>query len=252
MRQRRYAAGKTIYREGEEADAVYFIESGEVAVSRDSDNGSLLLGHLGRGNILGETSVVQDRAHSTNAHARTDVTLLEVRREDFIASFTQGNPIALSLLRMLCARLSEADRCLMEHLRAPRGAAPAESGRVRLLPASPKVEKQIGPEGVEIERLPFVVGRRAMPGQPPNVTGDEVALVADDFSMLSMEHFAIEKSHGWLVVRDLDSEIGTTVNGVRLTPHEPPSTAPLVYGENTVTAGDPDSPFAFSVRVDID
>ncbi len=250
MRERHYPDGKVIYREGDPGGAVYVIKSGKVEVLRSNDAGSMILGTLERGGIFGEMSVILDQPHSTTTRARTPLKLLEVRRKEFLAAFGGDNTIALPLLRMLCTRLSDADRRLMERTRSPEGAAVANVDRVRLMPATSIVEKQIGKGGIVVTQFPFKVGRRAMPTEPPRITDSQVALMASDFSNLSIEQFAIEELNGRLVVRDLESENGTLVNSVRASQYERSATLSLLYGENLVIAGSLESPIGFRILVD--
>jgi CRP-like cAMP-binding protein len=99
--------GGTVYREGDASDCAYIIASGSVAVSRAAGDGAAPLAHLHAGQIFGEVGVIRDKPRSTTTRAATDLTLLEITKTDFDTAFGQ-NPLALTLLRMLCERLSHA------------------------------------------------------------------------------------------------------------------------------------------------
>ncbi len=89
-----------------------------------------------------------------------------------------------------------------------------------------------------------------MPDQPPRVSADHFALTTKDQSILSIEHFAIEKPNGRLVVCHLGSEVGTIVNGARIAANEHSTTASLLSGNNLVSTGTLHSRFRFSIVVD--
>ncbi|MFQ5784703.1 MAG: cyclic nucleotide-binding domain-containing protein [Alphaproteobacteria bacterium] len=250
MLERTYAAGAVIYREGEPSDAVYFIKDGEIEISRTTNGHRVLLGTLDTGDILGEMGVVLGNARSTTACAAKDSVLIRVSSRDFLATFGDANSFALPLLRMLCERLRKADRRLAEGNPTDRGAVLANVASVRLLPGSPAVQKQIGDNGIVIAQMPFTVGRRDVPGEPPRVTEAGLGLMIPDLLKLSPEHFAIEELNGRLVVRDLDSHLGTIVNGARISRHEASATAPLDCGENAIVAGAAESPYRFCVLIE--
>lgn len=67
--------GRTLFREGDEGDALYVILGGEVAVTKKSVELASLSTHA----VLGEMSVVSPGdARSATATARTDVTVLKI------------------------------------------------------------------------------------------------------------------------------------------------------------------------------
>ena len=67
---------------------------------------------------------------------------------------------------------------------------------------------------------------------------------------LSRNHFAIEIHDGHVAVHDLNSTLGTIVNGNAIGPHFQSDTAILVAGGNLVLAGGVGSPFVFQIAVE--
>jgi CRP/FNR family transcriptional regulator, cyclic AMP receptor protein len=59
----------------------------------------------------------------------------------------------------------------------------------------------------------------------------------------------IEKREGYYFVRDLNSTLGTIVNGEPIGNHFRGDDAALRAGENEVIAGGVDSPFVFSIFI---
>lgn len=249
MRDQHFKAGETIYREGADSDAVFFVKEGGVQVWRDVAGERVPLGMLGEGEIFGEMGVIRGVPRSTTAEAATDLTLLAMHREQFLEAFGQA-PLALKILRMLCERLSHANDQLVGT--APqRPAAPAAHGQgVRILPGSHAVGAQIGEDGVRVRSLPFYVGRRLVDGEPPLERKAELALAAKEKHRLSPHHFAIENEDGRLIVRDLGSHLGTIVNGRRIAEFDYSTTATLHTGRNLIQAGGTDTPYAFVVMID--
>lgn len=251
MKEARFADGKTIYREGEHSDAVYVIQRGAVEVLRHADGEDIRLGLLGRGDVFGEMGVIQDKPRSTTMKAVGDVSVLRLSRTAFISVFGDDNPLGLPLLRMLCERLARADERLVEEsLPDTEIAHMAEVESIRLLAASRSVETQIGADGIVISRLPYRVGRRAGPDHEPAATQSQLSLGIRDDRAISPEHFALEERDGVLIVRDLDSYLGTIVNERSVSRFGSSKTIPLVFGSNLVVAGGIESSHRFTVLVE--
>ncbi|MBS0243064.1 MAG: ion transporter [Proteobacteria bacterium] len=73
-----YEAGEEVVREGEPADAMYFIAQGDVTVAIDDR-----CLKLGIGEFFGEMAMLEGRAHRHDVTAMTRCRLLVLRREDF-------------------------------------------------------------------------------------------------------------------------------------------------------------------------
>jgi len=59
----------------------------------------------------------------------------------------------------------------------------------------------------------------------------------------------IERGHNALMIRDVGSQLGTVVNGLRIGIEEPLNAVELHIGENEIIAGGSDSPFRFVIEV---
>lgn len=252
MQEHRVQAGEVIYNEGDTSDAIYVISSGIVEVLRNHDGALVRLGVLRHGEIFGETGVILDHPRSTTTRALSAASLLRIDKKRFLEIFPPDNPIALPLLRMLCERLAETNRQLAETATGGSEAAREEVGEMRLVAASPVVETQIGNRGIVVRELPFKIGRRARPGEPPKASADELLLSAPAHGsyQLSLQHCAIVEFGGAVVIRDLGSALGTLVNGRRIAAFEHSRIAPLRIGVNEIVAGGADSPYRFALVIE--
>ncbi len=249
MQERRYAAGETIYNEGDPGDAMFIIKEGEIEVLRGVGGGTARLAVLSKGAIFGEMAVLRDLPRSTTARAVGPVCLVVMPRNAFLNAFNRDNPLGLKLLRTLCERLSQADDQLVQNQLFSEGAWMRDVGEIRLLPASPEMEGQIGSEGVTADKLPFRIGRQPRPGEPTQADPSELALAADGDEQLSVHHLEIVKHDGRLALRDLHSRLGTLVNGARVASFEQSDLADLTLGENSLQLGGAESPYRFHVIV---
>ena len=55
IRWKQLAAGETLFREGEEGDAMYVVVSGRLRATRDEDGESRTIGDIGRGETVGKS-----------------------------------------------------------------------------------------------------------------------------------------------------------------------------------------------------
>ena len=104
------ARGEWLFREGEEADAVYIVRVGHLEVVRDvqDDAGGTserTINTLTRGAVLGELALLSDATRSASVRALRDTELLRIDKPDFDALLHSEPELALSLTRVLSAQL---------------------------------------------------------------------------------------------------------------------------------------------------
>lgn len=81
-RERAFAAGESLFHQGDIVRCLYIVRSGTVHLVRHQDDGSaLILQRAGQGSILAEASVYSARYHC-DARAETDATTWAVSRGD--------------------------------------------------------------------------------------------------------------------------------------------------------------------------
>jgi CRP/FNR family cyclic AMP-dependent transcriptional regulator len=107
-----YPAGTTMFRQGEQGDWVYVIQSGQVEIRREFQGQDCLLAVLGGGDFFGEMAVINDRPRSGTAIIREDAQLLAIERAFFLELFHKDAEIAGRLARIMSQRLDHANRWL--------------------------------------------------------------------------------------------------------------------------------------------
>ncbi|CAN0454773.1 unnamed protein product, partial [Phaeothamnion confervicola] len=111
-----FHAGQTIFREGDEGDRVYLIRRGLVEIFSDSHGHRQRLALLGRGEVVGEMSVLDDLGRSATALARTDVEMRELSKADFEALLDREPMLVRRLTRQLSRRLRETQSVLLTEI----------------------------------------------------------------------------------------------------------------------------------------
>ena len=137
--RRRYRAGHRLVAELESGADVYVVVSGEAEISVDCSGGDRrVLGKLGPGGAVGEMSSLTGELRSATVTAISDTEVLIIADADFDRLRARRPEVALALVRMLAARLSQAETSLDKLLEATaaddhekHGLPPARRGSIR-------------------------------------------------------------------------------------------------------------------------
>jgi CRP/FNR family transcriptional regulator, cyclic AMP receptor protein len=106
-------AETSLFRAGDEGDAMYLIERGKVRICVQATDGrEMVLTELGRGDFFGEMALLEAQGRSADAIVAEDARLAVLSREHFL-SFMRSNPnVALEMLTALANRLRRTDELL--------------------------------------------------------------------------------------------------------------------------------------------
>jgi CRP/FNR family transcriptional regulator, cyclic AMP receptor protein len=99
-------AGEVIFKEGDEADQLFAIKSGEVAIQL----GNRTLAELPANSIFGEMALIDDAPRSATAVAKTDVELVAISEKQFLFLVSQTPFFALKVMRVLARRLRATNK----------------------------------------------------------------------------------------------------------------------------------------------
>jgi CRP/FNR family transcriptional regulator, cyclic AMP receptor protein len=102
-----------LFRQGDEGNAMYLIESGRVRISlQDEEKNDVTLAELAQGDFFGEMSLIDGRQRSADARVIEDSRLAILSRDAFLL-FVRNNPnVALNMLSALTDRLRRTDELL--------------------------------------------------------------------------------------------------------------------------------------------
>jgi len=82
--QLRFAAGETIFEQGDQGDLVYMIAAGQVEAIREDESGEQrLLATMGPGEYFGEMALISEAPRTATVRAKTDVEAVSMGRADF-------------------------------------------------------------------------------------------------------------------------------------------------------------------------
>ena len=117
LQTRTVAGGTSLFRAGDQGDAMYLIESGRVRIAlTDDDHKELVLAELAQGDFFGEMAIIDGKQRSADATVTEDARLEVLSRDDFLR-FTNDNPkVALEMLSATFSRLRRTDKMLQQRV----------------------------------------------------------------------------------------------------------------------------------------
>lgn len=104
-----FAAGDTLFTEGEVGKEMYVIQSGKVRISKKVRDVEKTLVTLGAGAFFGEMSILNNKPRSASANVEESSKLLVIDPKTFEAMVRGNAEIAVRLIKTLASRLQEAD-----------------------------------------------------------------------------------------------------------------------------------------------
>ena len=103
----------SLFRAGDEGDAMYLIERGKVRICvQTTDGREVRLTELGRGDFFGEMALLDGERRSADAIVAEDARLAVLSREHFLSFLRSSPDVALELLTALANRLRHTDELL--------------------------------------------------------------------------------------------------------------------------------------------
>ena len=104
-----------VYREGDEATRVYFVQAGRVKTVKTTDDGKeLLTGLYGPGEFLGYAPLLERTPHRDSAVVVNDSELIYIPPDDFSQLLLRNQAVSQHFIRLLAGRVSEREAQLLE------------------------------------------------------------------------------------------------------------------------------------------
>ncbi len=102
-------AGTILFAEGAPGDCAYVVSSGSVLIAKEQLSSTAALAHRGPGDIIGEMALIDESPRFASAVCETVCELLVLSRARFFGILTSRPDIAAGVLKMMTARIREAD-----------------------------------------------------------------------------------------------------------------------------------------------
>jgi CRP/FNR family transcriptional regulator, cyclic AMP receptor protein len=110
---RRLAAGEVVFREGDDSDTCYVVQSGHArAIREHADGRSITLANFGPGDIFGELAMFDDERRSATVETLEETEVVAILGGDMRRLLRQHPDIAVKLVVSLGRRLRETNERL--------------------------------------------------------------------------------------------------------------------------------------------
>jgi CRP-like cAMP-binding protein len=143
LEARSYAAGATIFRQGEPGDVCYLVESGTLEVLKEDAGGERPVARLGPGEIVGEAALLTEAPRDASLVALEPVRLRALKRTDLLEVIRSAGAPVVALVHQR-DRPVRADGAVVATRATPDGATVA----VLQDPSRPGVYEQLSATGV--------------------------------------------------------------------------------------------------------
>ena len=102
-----YKNGDVIVRQGELADCMYVVQSGEVEVVQATHGGEHRLAGLGTGDFFGEMAMFEKEVRSATVRAHGEARALKVDKRTFLRRIKEDPLLAVNLLQTMSQRIRD-------------------------------------------------------------------------------------------------------------------------------------------------
>jgi hypothetical protein len=252
---RQYAPGEIIIRENEAGETAYYIEAGKVAVFKDNPTGHVHIAYLVPGDIFGEMGMVDDLPRSASVRAVETTSVREFQRDDFHAAMRDNPAIFGTFLKSIFNRLREANRIIASMpVRGAQAATTtanlkddgAKNARFSIEGLTPEAVAAIPQGPVPIKAFPFKIGRKS---DDPFVY-NHLEIEDRDPPQIARHHVSIVFDGMQIGALDRGSELGASVDGVRIGGRNGPGPVYFNGKEGTLVLGSETSPYRYKIKLD--
>lgn len=108
--------GEAIFREGETSQEMFIVQQGEVVVEKKSNDASVHLATLKRGDFLGEMSLLESLPRSATAIAKGKTKLISIQPGGFLLKIRRDPTFAFELMQALSHRIRHTNEKLLNSL----------------------------------------------------------------------------------------------------------------------------------------
>ncbi len=249
----RFAPNDIIIRENDPGESAYIIESGKVAVTKESNGRNIHIAFLEKGATFGEMSMVDDLPRSASVIAVEETIVREFHRDDLYSAMRENPEIFGKFLKTIFERLRESNRIIagmdpdaknparLANLKDP--GSKAEAFTIEGL--TPRAIAAIAANPFVIKSFPFKIGRKS--SDPFLYNHFEIE--DQDPAQIARHHVSIVFDNGRVGVVDRGSELGANVGGIRIGGKAGPGPVYFEGKEGVLILGRDDSPYQYLIKV---
>ena len=106
--------GESLFKQGDDGDALYVIMEGEADVLVDTPGGQITVATMGKNDFVGDIAVLCDVPRTATVTATSKLTTLRITKDLFFQLVCQFPQIAIEIMRELAHRLDVTTRQLQD------------------------------------------------------------------------------------------------------------------------------------------
>ena len=106
---RNYVEGEIIFKEGDEGDRMYVIQSGRVQITKKTSSGDLTIATLGKGEIFGEMALFDRLPRSATAAALDEARILSIDKKKLFQTIDRDPTLVFNTLESMSRRIRRLD-----------------------------------------------------------------------------------------------------------------------------------------------
>jgi hypothetical protein len=100
-----YPPGEEIFREGEEANCMYVVQSGRIEVVKQTEDGDVRLAELGEGEVFGEMALFGTNTRSATVRPLVESRILTIDRKIFMQKIHEDPSLAFRIMQKMSGRI---------------------------------------------------------------------------------------------------------------------------------------------------
>jgi CRP/FNR family cyclic AMP-dependent transcriptional regulator len=103
------SANQILLKEGEHSNSMYWVQSGQLVVTKHRGSEDVVLGHIYSGELVGELSFLDEETRSATVKAVTECDLIQIPQETIDSIFKTQPKWLEILVKTLAERLRKAN-----------------------------------------------------------------------------------------------------------------------------------------------
>lgn len=246
-----------IIHEDEPGESAYVIEKGTVTITKVLDGKQVHVATLEKGATFGEMSMIDEMPRSATVTAREETLVREIHRDELYNTMKESPEVVMVLLKRIFERLRESNMLLAQSKPLGSGqTVPDALGPVASIQEPVLVKSAIvcSLEGLTAEAcaampqnpikfgiFPFKIGRKS---RDP-IVSNHLEIEDQAPLQISRHHVSIVKEGDRIGVVDRGSQLGASVDGVRIGGSASPGPVFFKDTEGLLVLGPETSPYRF-------
>lgn len=107
LEAREYKAGELIFKQGDEGDDAFIVESGQIEIASGKSNAELVIATIDKGGLFGEMALIDDSPRMASARATRKTTCIVIPKKVFTRLMKSANPVLQVVLNTVMDRLRD-------------------------------------------------------------------------------------------------------------------------------------------------